>query len=54
MDALTLLRLQMEWGADEALEAEPLNRLKPAPPAPVLSPNGPGHKPAGFSSEPGG
>jgi DNA polymerase len=29
MDTLTALRLQMEWGADEALEAEPVNRLRP-------------------------
>lgn len=27
MDALTALRLQLEWGADEALEAAPVNRL---------------------------
>jgi len=31
MDALALLRLQMEWGADEALEDEPVDRLRPAP-----------------------
>ena len=29
MDILTALRLQIEWGADEALEAEPVNRLRP-------------------------
>jgi uracil-DNA glycosylase len=29
MDALTALRLQIEWGADEALEAAPVNRLRP-------------------------
>jgi uracil-DNA glycosylase family 4 len=27
-DALALLRLQVEWGADEALELEPLDRLR--------------------------
>jgi len=27
-DALALLRLQIEWGADEALEQEPLDRLR--------------------------
>jgi DNA polymerase len=32
MDALTALRLQIEWGADEALEAEPVDRLR-LPPA---------------------
>lgn len=30
MDDLALLRLQIEWGADEALDAEPLDRLRPA------------------------
>ncbi len=29
MDALALLRLQIEWGADEALELEPVDRLRP-------------------------
>jgi len=28
-DALALLRLQMEWGADEALGPEPLDRFRP-------------------------
>jgi DNA polymerase len=38
MDALTALRLQIEWGADEALEAEAVNRLRPAPTrAPALA-----------------
>jgi uracil-DNA glycosylase family 4 len=31
MDALTALRLQIEWGANEALEAEPVDRLRSAP-----------------------
>jgi uracil-DNA glycosylase len=31
MDALALLRLQMEWGADEALDDAPLDRLRPVP-----------------------
>jgi uracil-DNA glycosylase family 4 len=34
MDALGLLLLQMEWGADEALDDMPVDRLRPAP-APV-------------------
>jgi DNA polymerase len=43
MDALALLRLQMEWGADEALEEAPIDRLRPAaprpaPPRPVAAP----------------
>jgi len=29
MDALALLRLQIEWGADEALEDVPVDRLRP-------------------------
>ncbi|HTW72978.1 MAG TPA: uracil-DNA glycosylase family protein [Acetobacteraceae bacterium] len=29
MDALALLRLQIEWGADEALEDAPVDRLRP-------------------------
>jgi len=40
MDALTALRLQIEWGANEALEAEPVDRLRPPPvraPAAVAS-----------------
>jgi uracil-DNA glycosylase family 4 len=36
MDALTALRLQIEWGANEALETEPVDRLRP-PPARVRS-----------------
>jgi len=28
-DALTLLRLQLEWGADESLDPDPLDRLQP-------------------------
>ena len=28
MDALALLRLQIEWGADEALEDAPVDRLR--------------------------
>ena len=32
MDALSLLRLQIEWGADEALDEAPVDRLRPAPP----------------------
>jgi DNA polymerase len=29
MDTLAALRLQIEWGADEALDAEPIDRLRP-------------------------
>lgn len=43
MDALAALRLQIEWGADEALEDAPVDRLAvraapPAPPSPPLPP----------------
>jgi uracil-DNA glycosylase family 4 len=31
IDALTALRLQIEWGADEALDAAPVNRLRSPP-----------------------
>ncbi len=33
MEALDLLRLQIEWGADEALEDAPVDRLRPPVPA---------------------
>jgi uracil-DNA glycosylase len=32
LDDLAALRLQIEWGADEALEAEPVDRLRARPP----------------------
>jgi DNA polymerase len=38
MDALSMLRLQMEWGADEALDDTPVNRLRPAPAAATPAP----------------
>lgn len=34
MDDLAALRLQIEWGADEALEEAPVNRLRPTAPSP--------------------
>jgi uracil-DNA glycosylase family 4 len=36
-DALALLRLQLEWGADEALEPESVNRLPPVEPSPRVA-----------------
>jgi uracil-DNA glycosylase len=42
MDDLAALRLQTEWGADEALEAEPVDRLRAIPPpqpSPALTPS---------------
>jgi uracil-DNA glycosylase len=38
MDDLAALRLQIEWGADEALEVEPVDRLRMPPPRPSPSP----------------
>lgn len=35
MDDLALLRLQMEWGADEALDDAPVDRLRAAPVVPA-------------------
>jgi uracil-DNA glycosylase family 4 len=42
MDDLAALRLQIEWGADEALEAQPVDRLRvipPPQPSPALTPS---------------
>ncbi len=54
LDALALLRLQIEWGADEALELEPVDRLRPpAAPRPastvVPAPPPPPRPPVGTS-----
>lgn len=38
MDDLRLLLLQIEWGADEALEDSPIDRLRPAPAPPAPPP----------------
>ena len=38
MDDLGVLRLQIEWGADEALEEMPVNRLRPAAASPAPAP----------------
>jgi uracil-DNA glycosylase family 4 len=47
-EALTLLRLQVEWGADEAIDPDPIDRLRPLearpaapPPRPVAAPDPP-------------
>lgn len=34
-DVSSLLRLQVEWGADEAIDLDPIDRLRPAEPTPV-------------------
>ena len=44
MDALAMLRLQTEWGADEALDEAPVDRLRPV--APVRAPAAPRQAPA--------
>nr|WP_294545744.1 uracil-DNA glycosylase [uncultured Rhodopila sp.] len=54
-DAFALLRLQVEWGADEAIAIEPLDRLRPAGshPEPVLRavPPAPEPAPVGTAAE---
>jgi DNA polymerase len=42
MDDLAALRLQIEWGVDEALEAEPVDRLRAQSPPPNPLPRGEG------------
>ena len=42
MNDLAALRLQIEWGADEALEDAPVDRLRAAPPPPNPLPQGEG------------
>jgi DNA polymerase len=37
-DAFALLRLQVEWGADEAIDLDPIDRLRPVESAPVALP----------------
>jgi len=37
-DAFTLLRLQVEWGADEAIDLDPIDRLRPVESAPIPLP----------------
>ena len=44
MDALSALRLQIEWGADEALEDAPVDRMLAAPPPPAPLPQGEGER----------
>src|SRR5690242_20673218 len=45
MDLLAALRLQIEWGADEALADEPIDRLRL--PTPENGHNGSAHEKAG-------
>ena len=45
MDALALLRLQVEWGADEALDADPRDRLRPLARPPAVAPESPTLRP---------
>ena len=46
MDALAALRLQIEWGADEALADAPVDRLGSKPPERPPSPEPPSATPA--------
>lgn len=52
-DALTLLRLQVEWGADEAIDLDPIDRLRPAEarPVPVRRPVSVAETPKGTPGE---
>jgi uracil-DNA glycosylase family 4 len=45
MDALAALRLQIEWGADEALEDAPLDRTRVSPPPAEVAPRRPPQMP---------
>src|SRR5215469_6953194 len=49
MDDLSALRLQIEWGADEALEEAPVDRLRArvTPPPPASLPQGEGENTRG-------
>ena len=49
MDALSALRLHMEWGADEALAEAPVDRLAARPPAAPPAPRLPSRPPPGPS-----
>jgi DNA polymerase len=56
MDTYNLLRLQMDWGADEAIEEAPVDRLRPvavvtAPPLPLVTRVQPMPVPAGTPVE---
>jgi uracil-DNA glycosylase family 4 len=51
MDGLDLLRLQIEWGADEALEETPVDRLRAAPVATAPQPRA---TPVGVTTTPAG
>ena len=39
MDDFALLRLQIEWGADEALDTDPVDRLRAVARPPVARPD---------------
>jgi uracil-DNA glycosylase family 4 len=48
-DAFALLRLQVEWGADEAIDLDPIDRLRPVEARPVARP-----KPTQVAGQPKG
>ncbi len=54
MNDLAALRLQIEWGADEALEDAPVDRLRAVPPPPNPLPQGEGENVTPFSPSPCG
>ena len=54
MDDLSALRLQIEWGVDEALEEAPVDRLRAVPPTPAPLPQGEGGETGFCSASSGG
>ncbi len=52
-DAFALLRLQVEWGADEAIGLDPIDRLRPleTKPAPLTRPVAAAEPPIGTPGE---
>lgn len=52
MDALALLRLQIEWGADEALADQPVDRLRDLPPPAAIPVQAAAVAPTAFGRRP--
>lgn len=52
-DAFALLRLQVEWGADEAIDLDPIDRLRPPETRPAAAPPRPAAVPEPAKGTPG-
>jgi uracil-DNA glycosylase family 4 len=50
-EAFTLLRLQLEWGADEAIDPDPIDRLRPVVASPLRRPEAVAEPPKGTPGE---